>query len=486
MRAKILPDLIGKHVTVIGLGTQGGGMGTVCWLLRQGACVLVSDRATRATLRSALKQIELFQQQLKQKRSHPIGSLVLHLGKAHVKEDIIGADLVVMNPDVPRNTLVFSWAKAHHIPIRIGDTSLFVERCPTPIIGVTGTRGKTTTTSLIGAIFRSVDRRTLVAGNLRISPLNDLSRLLRSQKAQRPFVVLELSSWQVEGIHQMRMSPHIGIITNIFPDHLNRYKNIREYAKAKAGLFTHQTNNDHAIINYDNIPSRSIATTLNSRVWWVSSHILPKGMNGAFLDYGWITLRSGRRAVRVMERGESPLMGDHNDANILASVLACWIAGVNVAVIRSVVRRFKGVAGRLEYIRTHNHIRYINDTAATSPEAVIAALHAVRSQSRSIILIAGGTDKQLEYQSMINVVRQFCRGVIFLPGSATTKMKQFLELSDELSIRDANSMSEAVSLARAVAHSGDTILLSPGAASFGLFQNAYDRGDQFRTLIKKL
>lgn len=476
----------GLRVAVVGLGVQGGGIGTVMYLLAQGARVTISDRASRDTLKIAITEIEKKYRSLKRRTpATTIFAPVYRLGGAHNKRDVVRAQLVVINPDVPRTSPVFKWARLYKVSVRIGDTALFMERCPAPIIGLTGTRGKTTTALLTGHILHAMNPKTVVAGNLRVSPLNILSRLEKSK--QMPPVVLELSSWQLEGLLDIRVSPHIAMVTNITPDHLNRYRSFSAYKKAKSLILRYQTPQDHALLSRDNPSTRSLAKDVRSTLWWVSARKLPSKQYGAFFDSGWLMIRTPSQLIRVLRRSDSPLIGAHQQTNIAFAALGAWLSGVGPTTIRAAVRTFTGVKGRLEIVRTHEGVTFINDTAATSPEAVIAALSACAKNSSTIVLIAGGADKDLDFSDMVTAIQRSARALILLPGTASKKIVALMKKrKSTVQTHHVASMNEALERALRIAKQGDTVLLSPGAASFGLFRNAYERGDQFREFVRAL
>ena len=485
-------NMAGKKVLVMGLGVHGGGVGVSKWLLAQGAHVTVTDLKTRQELGASIREIEQFNASLRANRSN----LRYVLG-AHRLSDILHADLIVQNPGVPNDAPLLKLARAKRIPI-VNDTSLFFEHCPWPIIGVTGTKGKTTTAMLLHAILNAHNHRTLLAGNLRISPLEFLLKnnnhklpvippqrdpALAVANYQLPFtrfVVLELSSWNLEGLARIKRSPSLAVITNIMPDHLNRYASMRAYIDAKARIFQYQGEKDIVVLNRDNPATRALAKRAPGKVLWFSKKTtLP----------------------------DTPsLLGAHNRQNIAAAVTAARALGVSEATIARALRSFNGVPGRLETVTTVNGIRYINDTTATTPEATIAALEALcskeaptsgseRSENASnkiggIILIAGGGDKKLNYKALARGIEKHVKALVLFKGSASEKILSSLRGAKRRGnlvhsiITNLTTMRSAVAAARRHATPGDIILLSPGATSFGLFKHEFDRGDQFVARVK--
>lgn len=482
-----------KRVTVVGLGVHGGGIGTVQWLLTQGARVLISDRKDAVALVSSKKIIEAYWKKL-HRRQPNIPPIQWALGvKEHPLNHITGADLIIVNPDVDRRSRVFTLAKHYHIPLRVGDTSLFIERYPGSIVGITGTRGKTTTATLIGEIFKRHDRRSFIGGNLRISPLEQLDFLTNQKKRQLPWAILELSSWQVEGFVDIKKSPRIAVITNLMPDHLNRYTSMNTYARAKAQILRYQGPTDIAILNADDKRVKSFAALAHGRVWWTSRQPLPAGCTGVYVQDQWVWIQTAKRRTKILSLDSIRIRGDHMIPNVLCAIAVAMAAGVSTSTIVSVVKRFRGVPGRLEFIATVQGVRYYNDTTATIPEAAIAAVRSVNPTPKpQCILIAGGADKKLHYEQFVKEICPRVKILILFEGDASIKIRAAVTIREKkgyptpLIVPNVADMAFAVKFAHAVAQKGDTVILSPAAASFGVFAHAYDRGDQFKAAVKRL
>ncbi|MBI5135374.1 UDP-N-acetylmuramoyl-L-alanine--D-glutamate ligase [Candidatus Uhrbacteria bacterium] len=481
----MIPIHKGTRVTVVGLGVHGGGVGSVRWLLKQGATVCICDRKSKKELPSSVAEVMRIYRQYK---AHipTLPAPTWRLGTAHTRSQIARSQLIVVNPDVPRTSATFQWAAELRIPIRVGDTTLFVERFAGRIIGITGTRGKTTTTTLIGNMMRGVHKDTIVAGNLRISPLDFL---------QRPrWAVLELSSWQVEGLNDIKKSPHIAVMTNIAPDHLNRYPSMAAYARAKSLLLKYQQATDHAVLNYDQTIIRAMASKTKARKWWVSSTVLPKRYNGAYLDRGRLWIRTRGVSHNVIARSSLRLDDDHVVVNMLFAIAAATAADMPRSIITQSLRKFRGVWGRNQRVRMVRGVEYINDTAATIPEATQAAIRALLKRNRAgkIILLAGGMDKGLDYMPFLAAILPYLKALVFFRGNASDKMREIvgtLQQNGGTPPRLAGpvaSMESAVLKAAAMATPGDVVLLSPAAASFGIFRHAYDRGQQFERIVRGL
>lgn len=461
-------ELAQKRVLVMGLGLHGGGLGVTRWLLKKGARVTVTD----------LKKADELMATLAQLRDAPVEFV---LGR-HRESDFANADLILRNPGVPRESRYLEIARENHVPVRM-ELGLFTELLPRgmeQVIAITGTKGKTTTTLMTGAILKRSNPKTVVAGNLRVSALE----LLDTIDAETP-VVLEMSSFQLEEFQELKRSPHIAGVTNVYPDHLNRYRDMDEYIWAKAQIFLHQSPNDFVILNFDNgICTRLRPKAIGQVIWFSRTRAIKQG---ARVD--------SHRIVWNDENGAHPIVpvtdlmaGQHNVENALAAVALTKAWGADDETIAETLRAFKGVPHRLELVRERNGVQYINDTTATAPHATIAALQTLVARGGTIFLIAGGFDKGLFYEDMAKAVSQSNVRLILLEGSATEKMERALKQVNAQAqvLYRAKTLSEAVHAGQSMAQPGDIVLLSPGAASFGMFANEFERGDQFRQIVNDL
>jgi len=474
----------------MGLGTLGGGLGVARWLLRHGARLTVTDLRDRHALAGSVEALEKEYARRRRGRKGIVYKPRYVLGR-HEPADFSGADMVVRNPAVPREHELLRLARRRKIAVET-DISLFFRLCPFPITAVTGTKGKSTTTALLGAMVRRHDSRTVIGGNIRISPFDHLDGLLAAAGQDvPPPVVLELSSWQLEGLVPHRLSPHIGVLTNIMEDHLNRYRDLDDYARAKATIVAYQRRQDIGVFNADDARVRKIAAQGRGRRkpagrrFWFGSRV--RSGDGCYLDRGHIVIRDRGVRRRVMPVSGLPLPGSHNVSNVLAACAAAHHLGIPIPTMRAAIRSFRGVPDRLEILRRHRGVLYVNDTTATMPEACVAALRAYGTgRKRRIILIAGGADKELRFDDWSGEVGRTVKHLILFRGSATPKMEEALERAGvSVPTYSAGSMSEAVREARRHAERGDVVLLSPACASFGLFRNEFDRGDRFRAAVRR-
>ncbi len=461
-------ELRGKRVMVMGLGLHGGGLGVTRWLLKQGAVVTVTDLKKANDLAPTLAQLGK-------------SNVEFVLGE-HREADFANADLIVRNPGVPRESRYLTIAREHGVPIRM-ELGLFTELLPRgmeQVVGITGTKGKTTTTLMTGAILKRANSKTVVAGNLRVSALELLDRV----DAETP-VVLEMSSFQLEEFQELKRSPHIAGITNVYPDHLNRYRDMDDYTWAKAQIFLHQQPRDSVILNFDNgISTRLRPKAMGQVVWFSRTRAIKQG---ARLLNGWLVWIDEGGTHKILPAAEL-IAGEHNVENALAAIALTKVWGAEDAVIAEALREFKSVPHRLETVRTLDEVEYINDTTATAPNATIAALKTFAGREGTVFLIAGGYDKGLPYIEMARAIAAGNAVVILLEGNATENIERALKEAGAQGkiMAHAPDLQDAVEFGRKNAKAGDVVLLSPGAASFGMFANEFERGERFREIVEGL
>ena len=436
----------------MGLGLVGGGVGVVKFLVKAGAKVLITDLKTKKELESSFKKIKKL-------------PVKLVLGK-HKAGDFSEADLIIRNRSVPDNSPYLKIARKNNVPIE-NDISIFFELCSAPIIGVTGTKGKSTVATLIYQLLKSKYSDVILAGNIGTSPLESLPRVTRTSK-----VVLELSSWQLEGLKNHKKSPKVALVTNIYPDHLNRYKNLKDYINSKKLIFLFQNPEDFLFLNYDDPIVRKFSESANSRVYFFSKKKIPKDLK------------------RIIKDSK---LGEHNISNILAAASIARLYKVPLKNIRRILKKFQSIPWRQEFIKEIKGVKYFNDTTATMPEAAIAAIETLsqRFPKSRIILIAGGQDKKLNYKNLAKEISKRVDHLILFSGAASDKIRKELKIlkavkSSLLIVSEISSMKKAVKIAMKIADRGDIILLSPAAASFNLFKNEFDRGVQFNEIVKQL
>lgn len=457
-------NLKNKKILVMGLGLHGGGVGVAKFLAKNGANVTVTDLKSEKELTHSLARLA--------------GLPIRFVLGEHREEDFKNADLIIKNPGVPDDSPYLSIAHTHKVPIET-DMGLFWELCPSQnIIGITGTKGKSTTTTLVYQIIKTEHQNAQIAGNIRVSPFEILKKI----KKDTP-IVLELSSWQLEGLAQHKISPRIACITNILPDHLNRYRTMEAYAEAKKNIFKFQKNTDYVIMNYDNPILQQPSFCLNlKRIYWFSRK--KKVGTGVFLQKEHIIFKEKKLEHYIAALSDLAIPGTHNLENVLAAVTIACVYGIRRTNIKKILREFRGLDSRLELVREIRGVKYYNDTTATMPDATIAALQTFNTP---IILIAGGADKNLDFKNLAKVIAEKVKYLILLSGTATEALKKNVEKHAlDLPITIVHSMAQAVQLAQKQAEKNDLVLLSPACASFGMFENEFDRGEKFNKEVQTL
>lgn len=450
----------------MGLGLHGGGVAAANWFLRQRARVRITDLKTRAELQTSVKKI--------------FGKPERYTLGKHKKEDFLWADIVVQNPGVPRESEYLKIARKNGAKIENEATIFFQSIAKVRIIGVTGTRGKSTTATLIYKILKKKFPGALIGGNIATSPM--LGILERAKKTADP-LVLELSSWHLENLGEKKLSPHVGVFTNFYPDHLNRYRTLKDYREAKENIFRFQNEKDFIVLNRDNAHTRALQKKVQGKLLWFS-RASKSFQNGAYVK-GKDVYFLGQR---VLVKTQLKIIGEHNLENALAAVCVGKIFHVKNIDIQSALKSFPGLAYRLEFIRKFQGIRYYNDSAATTPDGAIAALKALgNAGGKNVILIAGGSDKgipQEKFNELGKYIHKFCKAVILFAGTGSKKI-----VMSNVKCKISNNvtrMPDAVGIAKSLARGGDIVLLSPACASFGLFLHEFDRGDQFRNIVKMM
>ena len=451
----------------MGLGLHGGGLNTAKWLLKHGAKLFITDTKTKEQLEKSIEPLKKFK------------NISWRLGE-HRESDFKKVDLVVANPGVPRESRFLDVARANKIPI-VNEATLFFDRVSSKqIVGITGTRGKSTVSTLTAELLKTKDRKTILAGNIR-----DTAMLSVVDRIKKESVVLELSSWQLEGLKQLNVGPHISVVTNVMVDHLNRYKTMASYAEAKEEIWRYQTPEDFVVLNRDNSYTLKMGKKVLARRFWFSKKYFAQE-NGTFIKNGVIIFRKFGKEISVVKVKDIKIQGEHNFDNVLASVTVAMISDVKVINIKKVLREFTGISSRQEFLREVNGVKFYNDTTATTPDGLIAALKTL-SNKKNIVLLAGGADKNLDYNAVALVIGKRVKFLVAFEGKATDKLIATLQKHKvKIPFVMVDNMSDAVGEARLQADKGDIILLSPAAASFGLFLNEFDRGEQFNHLISSL
>ncbi len=448
-------ELKNKRVLVVGLGKSG--LSAARFLKKRGARVTVSD-ARPATLIAELPTL-LDEGFMVEAGSH--GLLTFRR-----------QDLIVVSPGVPMSTPELSQVRAMGMRI-IGELELGAEFLQGESIGITGSNGKTTTTTLIGEILAASGRKTLVGGNIG-RPVTDLAE----ESTPETWSVLEVSSFQLETVETFK--PRIALVLNITPDHLDRHGSFEAYAAAKARITEFQTPGDFLVLNAEDVKTQMVAAKTKAQIYWFSAKRQIK--QGAFAhgESIFFLAKEGAKPEPIMPVAEIPLAGAHNVENVLAAICAAKLAGVETSTVRAAVAAFKAVEHRLEFIRELDGVRYYNDSKATNVDATVKAVEAFED---NIWLILGGKDKDSDYATMSSLLRERVKTVLTI-GSAAEKIER--QLAGVVKIERAETVERAVALVHEAASPGDVVLLAPACASFDQFDNYEHRGRVFKQLVAAL
>jgi UDP-N-acetylmuramoylalanine--D-glutamate ligase len=443
----------GRSITVFGAASSG--LSAALLLRRHGARVFVSEHKPQSDAAEATRLLQSAGIQ---------AEFGLHSDRA------LDADWIVVSPGIPLSALPLQKAKEKGIPI-FGELEAASWFCDAPIVAVTGSNGKSTTTALIGEAFKASGRRTAVAGNIGRPFSEDADTLMPGDVA-----VLEVSSFQLETVKSFH--PKAALYLNLTQDHLNRHGSLENYGRLKARIFENQDPSDLLIFNGKDAGVTALAENACSRklVFGVDR----PGHECGFIRGGEMVLRVGGVEERVLPADALGIQGEHNVANALAASLACRCLGVGAKDLAGTLRSFRGLPHRLEFVRDLEGVGYVNDSKATNPDSV---WYALGSFNRPVVLIAGGRDKDQDFSVLRERISEKVRCVVLIGEAADKMEKAFAGVKP---ISRAGSFEEAIRMARSQARQGDVVLLSPACASFDMFRNFEDRGDQFRTLVRAL
>jgi len=449
-------ELRNKRVLVVGLGKSG--LSSALFLRAQGAQVTVSDTRSAEALAKEIPAL--------------LEAGIMVESGGHGLLTFRRQDLIVVSPGVPMDTPEVKQVKAFGLPV-IGELELASRFLNGRVVAITGSNGKTTTTTLVGKIFGDAGISTLVGGNIGL-PVIDLVATSTADTVS----VLEVSSFQLETTEQFR--PWIAVVLNITPDHLDRHGNFENYAAAKTRITERQEADDFLVLNAEDKPTQMVAAKTRAQIYWFSPRRPLK--QGAFVhgESIFFIAKEGAKAEPVMPVAEITLKGAHNIENVLAAVCAARLAGIPTEKIRASVAGFKGVEHRLEFVRLLRGVEFYNDSKATN---VDAAMKAVSSFAGGVHLILGGKDKNSDYGTMAPLLKERVK-VVYTIGSAAEKIER--QLQGVVKIVSAGTMQAAVTEAAKAAEAGDVVLLAPACSSFDQFENYEHRGQIFRQLVSDL
>ncbi len=447
-------SLQGKTVAVCGIGRNN--LPVILQLLEHGVSVIACDKRSREELGEAAATLET-------------AGAVLQLGKQYL--DCLDAQLILRTPGMKPYLPPFMKARADGKTVT-SEMELFFKLCPSPIYAVTGSDGKTTTTTVIAGLLAAAGKTVHLGGNIGRALLPIIGQVEPNHTA-----VVELSSFQLT---MMEQSPHVAVVTNVAPNHLDWHTDMQEYIDAKRNLVAHQQSTDRAVLNADNEITASFAASCSGAVWYFSrKHPVERG---TYLgEDGVLYGTDGVKTVPILPACDIRIPGVHNVENFLAAFAAVW-GEVPVEVMADYARNFSGVPHRSELVRERNGVRWYNDSIGSSPSRTIAGL---RSFDRKVILIAGGYDKHIPYDPLGPVAKDTVKTAILMGATADAIETAIRAVSDLPIIRVAN-MAEAVKTAEKTATNGDIVFMSPASASFDMYTNFEERGDHFKRLVAEL
>lgn len=460
------PQYKNKKVLIFGLGLNDGGLGMAEFFLEQGASLTITDGKTEEQLASTLEKLSKW-----------TDKITYHLG-GHIESDFREHDIIVRNPAIRPDNQYLEIARKAGIPIEM-EMSLFMRLAPCKIIGISGTRGKSTTTTLVYLFLKEkYGDKVILAGNIGKSAIRELPNL-----NEENIVVLELSSFQLDAMRERKQSPNVALLTNIYQDHLNWHKDMEDYIDCKHTLFKFQKQNDIAVINIDD----ERANIAGNIVKISGAKLLTFSSENREANY----YRSGQIIYENQEQllsfGNMILDGEHNYHNALGAIALARQFGVTSRQINSILNTFAGVDGRQQTIRELKGITFVNDTTATSLEAMIVALNRFGPKyPKKLILISGGVDKDLDYSKLAPLLTKFVKLIVLLDGTASEKIKAVAENEGVASSGYFTVFKEAIEKAYKSATSGDCVVLCPGGASFNMFVNEFDRGKQYNKIVNEL
>lgn len=441
-----------KRITVMGIGLLGRGVGDIKFLASCGADIIATDLKDSVALKKSLLQLKKYK------------NIAYTLGK-HSIHDFRDREIVIKGAGVPLENKYISEAHEENIPVHMSFALVLdvlrKEGIDVTVIGITGTKGKSTTTGIVEAILKKSGLPYHVAGNIR--GVANLPLLKKINKGD--IILAELDSWQLQGLHTVQISPDIAVFTNFFEDHLNYYEgSMKRYFKDKSAIFKYQTEKDKLVLTD------------------ASTKAIRKYFKGTILSKKYVS-----KFKQLPKSWEYPIFGRHNEKNLAQAYTVGKILDIPQSVIKEALVTFEGVDGRFQYIgTTKEDILFFNDNNSTTPESTITSLQSLRKKypERNIIMIGGGADKEFHYQKMAKYIARNIKFTLLFSGGATNKLRECFPPRFE-NYTETLSMKTAFNIAMNHAEAGDIVILSPGAASFGVFNNEYERGDQYLRHIKK-
>lgn len=441
-----------KNVTVMGIGLLGRNVGDIKFMAENGANITATDLKTEQELKRSLRRLKKFKK-------------INYTLDRHLISDFKNKDFILKGNGIPLKNKYIETAEKNNIPVFMSLALtldiLRKENINVTVVGITGTKGKSTTTAMLESILNESGKRFHVAGNIRGVANLPLLKKIESED----IILAELDSWQLQGFHDVKISPDIAVFTNFFEDHLNYYNSsMNKYFHDKSAIFKYQNKED--ILITTNESKTSIEEYYKKEI--VSKKIIA-------------------RFSKKLQEKHYQVFGKHNEKNIAVAYSVGLSLEIPEKIIFSALTNFKAIDGRFQYVDTYNKIHFYNDNNSTTPESTIISLQSLKKEylDRNIILIGGGSDKNFNYKKLSNYIEKEIHFSILFSGTATDKIKSYFGPRFGRVI-ETMSMKTAVNVAVEKAEAGDIIILSPGSASFGAFKNEYDRNDQYLRCIKKL
>src|SRR5687767_458608 len=463
----MMNDWNGKRVLILGAARQG--LALARWLSLHGARVTLSDMRSEADLQVARQSLA----------EYPIDWA---LG-GHPLELLDSTDMLCLSGGVPLTLPIVAEAMKQGIPLS-NDSQIFMEAAPCRTIGITGSSGKTTTTTLVGNMAKLAyqnaesNSSVFVGGNIGDPLINYVDDMQADDIA-----ILEISSFQLD---QMTISPNVAALLNVTPNHLDRHGTMEAYTAAKARILEFQSREDIAILSRDDKGAWNLRNKVQGRLYAFSARELDDGLNGTFLQDGMLKLRDGDMSLTLMPREQILLRGDHNVMNVLAAFAVGHAAGFGVEPMHEAVKDFRGVPHRLEFVRELRGVSWYNDSMASAPERSMAA---IRAFDEPIVLLLGGRDKDLAWDELLQLVDERVDHIVLFGEAAEKIQKTITHLgldAKRFTVARTEHLHEAVLKAADVAESGDVVLLAPGGTSFDEFKDFAERGERFRTWVQEL
>lgn len=464
-----------KQILIIGAARQG--LALARFFLLRGAKVTLNDRNDECMLESVIANMQTWHEANSEKIT---GSLLWVLG-SHPLSLLEDTALVCVSGGVPLELPIIVSAIEQGITVT-NDSELFLQAAPCPVIGITGSAGKTTTTTLLGEILtqslQTPTRKVWVGGNIGTPLIDHLDEIQPGD-----LILLELSSFQLD---LMQTMPQIGVILNITPNHLDRHHTMEAYTNAKLNLFRYQTENDIAIINHEDPNTWRNRNLIPGKMALFGFHRCSLPLVQGYQKDDQLVLHDGEREHFLFNVNEIQLRGKHNVLNVLAACVTAYCAGVPLSDLRQTVRGFQGVAHRLEFVRYVKGVSWFNDSIASAPERSMAA---IRSFTEPLVVLLGGRDKDLPWENLAKLIHRRVHDVVLFGESADmieTVLKSHRCASSLTEIIKCSSLEEAVKAAVKVAQAGDVVLLSPGGTSFDEFKDFAERGERFKEWVQQI